>query len=77
MSPTSDDHVGEAIVMARELMVLAGDMDRDGTDDGCCILAGVIRDCAHKLLKEATRERQVHEARSKDPYPQNGEMSKQ
>ena len=69
------EHIEEALTMARELMVLADESDANGDDDGCCILAGVMRDCAHKILNEATRQRKSHRGTGQWPGGKDGDLS--
>ena len=77
MDRLCDEHIEEALTMARELMVLADESDADGNDDGCCVLAGVMRDCAHKILNEATRQRESHRTRGQWPPRKDDHLSGQ
>lgn len=60
MDGPCDEYVERGVRMARDLLVLADEGDVNGNDDRCRILAGVVRDCAHKILREAQRERNAH-----------------
>ena len=46
--------------MARQLIILADQGDLDSEDDGCCVLYGIIRDCAYKIRAQAECEREIH-----------------
>lgn len=58
-----NEHIREALRMARELMALADEGDADRQDDGCGVLYGVVRDCAYQIRAEAEREREAHKAK--------------
>jgi len=60
MARACNEHIDEALEMARRLLVLSdvGDLDRE--DDGCGVLYGVVRDCAYKIRAQAEREREAH-----------------
>ena len=46
--------------MARQLIILADQGELDSKDDGCCVLYGIIRDCAYKIQAQAKSEREIH-----------------
>ena len=52
--------IRRALQFARELSLLADDADLNRQDDGCGVLAGVLRDCAHQIRAQAEREREAH-----------------
>ena len=53
-------HIREALEMVKQLIILADEGDLDSEDDGCCVLYGVVRDCAYKIRAQAEREREAH-----------------
>ena len=55
-----NEHLREALELARRLIILSDQGDLDSEDDGCHILYGVVRDCAYKIRMQAERERDVH-----------------
>ncbi len=60
MNPRCNEHIREALELARQLIVLADEGDLDSEDDGCRVLYGVVRDCAYTIRAQASREREVH-----------------
>lgn len=60
----TDEHICEVLRLARELTVLADNLDADAEDDGCIVLAGAVRDSAFGLRKKANYEREEHEKRT-------------
>ena len=69
MANRCNEHIREALRLARELMVLADDGDTDRRDNGCGVLFGVVRDCAYKIRTEAERERDAHRDKGKWDNP--------
>lgn len=65
MLRSCNGHIQEAIAAARELTALANKLDevRDDSDDGCGVLAGVMRDCGYRIQTVACRQLQAHRAR--------------
>ena len=55
-----NQHVIEALELARKLIILSDEGEADATDDSCVVLYGIIRDCAYKIREQAERERQAH-----------------
>jgi len=49
--------------MSRRLTILADQGEAHAHDDGCAVLAGVLRDCAYKIRGRAEQEREVHRLR--------------
>lgn len=72
MSGCDDKHIRKALELARQLIILADEAELESEDDGCCVLCGVIRDCAYKIRGHADREREAHELSSAS-VPQNGQ----
>lgn len=60
-----NEHIKEALELARRLIIMADDGERDSKDDGCRLLYGVIRDSAYKIRYEAERERNAHKINHK------------
>jgi len=60
MNFNSNQHIREALELARQLIILADQGELDSKDDGCRVLYGIIRDCAYKLRALAEREREIH-----------------
>lgn len=65
MKQLCNEHIRESLEIARKLIILADDGERDSNDDGCRLLYGVIRDCAYKIRNEAERERKIHQNKDK------------
>ena len=55
-------HILDVLESARQLIILADEAEAHSRDDGCVVLYGVVRDCAHKMRLEANRERDAHKA---------------
>jgi hypothetical protein len=52
--------IRRALRFGRELTLLADEADLCREDDGCGVLAGVLRDCAYEIRAQAERERDAH-----------------
>lgn len=65
MKRLCNEHIKTALELARQLIVLADEGERDSRDDGCRLLYGIVRDCAYQLKQEAERERNVHQINNK------------
>lgn len=65
MKQLCNEHIKESLNLARSLIILADEGERDSTDDGCRLLYGVIRDCAYKIRNEAEREQRIHQNKKK------------
>lgn len=63
MTVPCNERILKALSIARELIILADEGYACMEDDGCGVLFGVVRDCAHKIRVEAEREREAHKAR--------------
>lgn len=55
-----NNSIRESLRLARELTLLADKGEVDCADDGCRVLYGVVRDCAHKVRSQAEREKEAH-----------------
>lgn len=55
-----NQHIREALELARQLIILADQGDLDSEDDGCRVLYGIIRDCTYKIRAQAESEREIH-----------------
>jgi len=53
-------HIEETLRLSSELMALSEAGEAEAEDDGCRILYGIVRDCAHKLRSVAERELEKH-----------------
>ena len=51
----------ETIEMAKKLIELADEGDRERNDDGCGVLFGVVRDSAYKIKALAEDEKRKHQ----------------
>ncbi len=60
MEHRGDHFIQRAVSMSAELNRLADDADGSAPDDGCAVLNGIIRDCAHKIRQRAEHERRMH-----------------
>ena len=58
-----NQHILEALELARRLTILADEGESGAEDDSCRVLYGQIRDCAYKIRRLAEREREAHIAR--------------
>ena len=52
--------VGQLLQLSQELLELADKAECESMDEGCYVLFGVVRDCAHKMIREAQRECEEH-----------------
>lgn len=59
-----DFHIFKTLRAADELCSLADEGEAHSEDDGCCVLYGIVRDCAYKIRGRAQQEREKH-ARAK------------
>ena len=55
-----EEHIRDALEIARKLIILADEGELASQDDGCRVLYGVVRDCAYKIRGQAEREREAH-----------------
>ena len=62
MNHACHNNIVKALKIAEALMETANKGEAASSDDSCCILFGVIRDCGYKILKQAERQHQVHKA---------------
>lgn len=53
-------HIEETLRLSHELMALSEAGEAEAQDDGCRILYGIVRDCAHKMRSVAQRELEKH-----------------
>jgi len=53
-----------ARALTRRLTLLADQVEGKAKDDGCVLLASVLRDSAYKVRRELEREEQNHQVRS-------------
>jgi hypothetical protein len=53
-------NICEALRLSEELLALSAQGEEQAMDDGCRILFGIVRDCAHKIRSSAERERETH-----------------
>ena len=58
-----NQHILEALELARRLTILADEGESGAEDDSCRVLYGQIRDCAYTIRRLAEREREAHIAR--------------
>jgi hypothetical protein len=68
MTTPSDPNLKRVLDLAREMIALADEGDRDRVDDSCGILYGILRDSGYRLRVLVAEEGQRHErqeARSK------------
>ena len=75
MLSKANEHIREAIDLAGDLTKLADVGEADGTDDGCAVLFGVVRDCAYRIRGRAEQEREAH--RSLGRWDGNGDLGNQ
>lgn len=55
-----NQHILDALEMARRLIILADEGEGSADDDGCVLLYGIVRDSAYRIRHEAEREREAH-----------------
>lgn len=53
-------HYIEALRLARQMIILADEIDGDAVEDSCRLLSATIRDCAYTIRAQAEREREEH-----------------
>ena len=58
-----NEHILDALELARRLTILADEGESDAEDDSCVVLYGVVRDCAYNIRRNAEKEREAHMAR--------------
>ena len=63
MNRSRNKYISKAMEMAKALMAIADEAEAAGCDDSCCILFGVMRDCAYKIRKQAERQYKVHKTK--------------
>ena len=56
-----NQHVLEALELARMLTILADEGEIDAEDDSCTVLYCIIRDSAYKIRLQAENERESHQ----------------
>lgn len=49
MDKHKERYVRKVMCLAKQMSVLADQMDAECDDDGCAVISGVIRDCAYKI----------------------------
>ncbi|MBM4148468.1 MAG: hypothetical protein FJ224_05440 [Lentisphaerae bacterium] len=65
MASKSDENLSSAIRLADEMNSLANDGDEYSQDDGCCVLYGIVRDCAFKIRLRALQELERHRTKKR------------
>lgn len=60
-----NQHIIDAMELARKLTILADEGETDAEDNSCVVLYGIIRDCAYKIRQQAEHERELHVARGR------------
>ena len=63
MGLAANKHIEEVLRLSQDLMSLSEEGEADSPDDGCRLLYGIVRDCAHKMRSSAERERDAHRRR--------------
>ena len=58
-----NQHIIDALELARELTIVADEGEIDAEDDSCVVLYGIIRDCAYKIRQQAENEKKSHVAK--------------
>jgi hypothetical protein len=53
-------YILRALQAADELCCLADDGEAHCVDDGCCVLYGIVRDCAYRIKGRARQEQEQH-----------------
>ena len=59
-----DENLARTLELAREMLALADEGDRDRRDDACGILYSVLRDAAYRIRQLAEDERAAHVRRA-------------
>jgi hypothetical protein len=60
VSRSENENVRRVLRLAREMIALADEGDRDRKDISCGILYGILRDMAYQLRRMAEKEREIH-----------------
>lgn len=60
MGRACNKHLKEVLKLARALIILADDGERDSEDDSCSLLYGIVRDCAYRMRTDAENEIEKH-----------------
>jgi len=63
MNRSCNKYISKAMEMAKALMAVANEAEAAGCDDSCCILFGVMRDCAHKIRKQVEHQCNAHKTK--------------
>jgi len=66
MAEPCDENLRKLLGLAKEMIALADEGDRDRLDPDCGIIFGILRDAAYKLRRMAEAECERHGAR-RDP----------
>jgi hypothetical protein len=53
-------HIDSVLRHCEELLSLSEQGEAAALDDGCRLLYGIVRDCAHRMRASAERERDAH-----------------
>ena len=56
-----NEHILNALDLARQLIILADEGEASARDDSCAVLYGIIRDCAYRIRMQAEREVELHQ----------------
>jgi len=75
MSPNT--HILQALDLSRELEALSDSGILCCEDDGCLLLNGLIRECAHKIRRSAEKEKEIHIIQGKWTFGLSGEAGGQ
>lgn len=67
MTEPHDQNLLRTIRLAKEMIALADEGDRDRGDDSCGILYSVLRDAAYRIRDLAERELEKHERAGERP----------
>jgi hypothetical protein len=67
MERKCNKHLKEALNLARSLIILADDGERDSEDDSCSLLYGIVRDCAYRIKTDAECEVAKHRTSGRWP----------
>ena len=64
MSHIGNEYISEAMKMAQRIMRMANCGELLTSNDECGVLFGVLRDCAYKIRKQATRDSQIQKEKT-------------
>ena len=76
MTRRDNRYILKALQAAEDLSCLADEGEAHGADDGCCVLYGIVRDCAYQIMGRARHEQERHMLMGKWPKRRHGDAKR-